>query len=115
MPLLPVTAIKPGWHDATLEGFTFRPSSKGNPMVEVEVTLDTGELTSFYLLVTFDGAGYFDFLRAAGEAAAAASLRRHPPKVPDIDLDDLIGRHIQILIPDSGFISQFRASDANQT
>lgn len=112
MPVLPVTAIAPGWHEATIEGFTYRSStSNANPMIEVDVTLDTGELTSFYLLVTQSGEAFRKFLCAVGrgDIAGAMLLKLNP----SFDLDDTIGERIQILVPrHNGFITQYMQAPA---
>lgn len=107
MPVLPVTAIAPGWHEATIEGFTYRSStSNANPMVEVDITLDTGELTSFYLLVTQGQEAFQKFMYAVGRLDIAESIRAKLN--PSFELDDTIGERIQVLIPaNSGFITQY--------
>lgn len=106
MPVLPFGRIAPGWHTATVEGFTYRPStSGGNPMVDVDATLDSGELTSIYLVVTTDGQAFASFLIACGERAVADQLVKK--RNPSFELDDLIGRSLRVYIPDAGFISKF--------
>lgn len=104
MPKLPafLEFRQNGRYTAKIEDFEFKPStSNGNPMVAVELSLDDGKLAVYYIMVTFDGKPMEDFLRACGEREAANQL--HARKNPKFELDDLIGRSIDVIV-DNGSI-----------
>lgn len=106
MPVLPVKALPTGWQTARIEGFEYTTSTTGNPMVKVEVSLESGELTDIYLIVTQDCLGFESFLSACGEDKVASSIRAKLN--PSFELDDLIGRTLKIDIPKwGGFIKNF--------
>lgn len=94
MPKLPVSPMMDGWHLATIQAVTFRPSANSNPMLEVEVTLESGRLTNVYVLVTTRGDEIRELLWACGENQVADDIFRR--RNPAFELDNLIGRQISV-------------------
>jgi len=76
-------------------------------MVQVELTLETGQLIDIYLMVTTDGADFIKFLSACGQTSVAEDLRRK--RNPAFDLDELIGTRLEVFVPCSGFITEYHS------
>lgn len=106
MPVLNLSPIAQGWHDATIESFEMRESANHNPMIVVEVTLDSGELINGYLVITTHATELKDFLRAAGEGQVAAQIKKG--RMPQFELDELIGRSLQCAVNHIGQITDWR-------
>jgi hypothetical protein len=116
MPKLPVSPLPVGWTLATVEGITFRASISGrNPMLAVEVSLESGQLTDLYLVISTGAWEIQAFLVALGFTKEAEALRRK--RVPAFELDDCIGKKLKIHIPrEGGFIKDFmRANETHWT
>lgn len=111
MPVINISAIEPGYHKAIIESFEVRESSNHNPMIVVEVTLDTGELVNGYLVITTHAAELCSFLRSANCPDVAAQIT---DKMPDFELDDLIGEPVDCWIGTSGQIVAWESSHANR-
>lgn len=107
MPKLPFGSLPTGWQIVTVQGVTFKSSRVDNPMLQVEVSIDsTGQLTDIYLVLTTDGGQVREFLLACGFHKEAHELRQH--RVPLFELDDLIGKQLKVYIPPyGGFIKSF--------
>lgn len=97
MPVIPIRRLEAGIHKAKIEGFEYRSStSNQNPMVVMEVSLESGELVNVYLMVTVDARDLVNLLVTCGERQVARELAHK--KNPSFELDDLIGRDIQVVV-----------------
>lgn len=97
MPKLPVviSSIPDGLQRATITGVEVKQSSKQNPMIKVELALESGQLIDDYLVILAQGAAALPMLlRACGYHNEAEQLMRH--KVPDFELDNLEGREVRV-------------------
>ena len=109
MPVLPFKRLAAGRQTATIEGFEYKASaSNSNPMIVVELALSTGELVNFWVLITVDSAPLMEFLRAAGEQEVAKAIRKK--ENPSFELDNLIGRTIEVAIDDRQSIHLFTSA-----
>lgn len=89
------TLVRDGIHPGTITGIEYRNANRSdNPMLVVEVALESGALVNCYCVVTVDGSQMYHLLRACGRSGEAEQIKRH--KVPDVELDDLIGTQVDV-------------------
>ena len=94
MPVIPITSIDKGWHEAVVESFELRDSSNNNPMIVVELLLDTGEMINGYLVITTHAEELTNFLTACGRNDLSILIRKK--KMPDYELNELEGTKILV-------------------
>lgn len=75
-------------------------------MLQVEVSLESGQITDIFLVLTTDGREIASFLTALGYDRTADTLTRKRT-VPSFELDELIGEKLKIYIPPTGMIEHF--------
>lgn len=86
--------LRDGYHRARITGIEYRNANRSdNPMLVVELATEEGMLLNYYCVVTVDGRQIAWLLAACGRADLADKIERH--KIPDFELDELIGTEVQ--------------------
>ena len=113
MPVIQLSIDSPlrGDHSAIITGVDWKTSSNDNPMIVVDFKIETGAMVKGYLVITHDGAmGFWELLRACGfENEAYHQFRAHTKnkKIPDFELEQLIGKELTIWIDANGFPQRY--------
>lgn len=99
---LDMSPIEPGTYKARIEAVTAKTSSKGNPMIEVDFVVFTGDREAprkTWLVISGAGAyGFEQLLRATGFDDIADAYKDKSATKPPFDTDNFVGQELNVVI-----------------